>query len=102
LDPFWARSMKSSFAWRYANACEGEFQFRLRQDNCTNGQQVTTYPDPYYVTEGSGEAYSFHPGGAFFAFGDGSVHFLNDDINIREFAKLISKKDGLQVIGVDY
>jgi len=32
LDPFWARSMKSSFAWRYANACEGEFQFRLRQD----------------------------------------------------------------------
>jgi prepilin-type N-terminal cleavage/methylation domain-containing protein len=70
--------------------------------NCTNGQQVTTYPDPYYVTEGSGEPYSFHPGGAFFAFGDGSVHFLNDDINIREFAKLISKKDGLQVIGVDY
>jgi prepilin-type N-terminal cleavage/methylation domain-containing protein len=64
--------------------------------NCTNGQQVTTYPDPYYVTEGSGEAYSFHPGGAFFAFGDGSVHFLNDDISIREFAKLIAKKDGLQ------
>lgn len=63
--------------------------------NCTNGQQVTTYPDPYYVTEGSGEAFSFHPGGAFFAFGDGSVHFLNDDINIREFAKLISKADGL-------
>ncbi len=63
--------------------------------NCTNGQQVTTYPDPYYVTEGSGEAFSFHPGGAFFAYGDGSVHFLNDDINIREFAKLISKADGL-------
>jgi hypothetical protein len=35
LDPFWARSMKSSFAWRYANACEGEFQFRLRQDRRT-------------------------------------------------------------------
>src|SRR3954469_12323409 len=34
--------------------------------NCTNGQQVATYPDPYYVTEGSGEAFSFHPGGAFF------------------------------------
>jgi hypothetical protein len=64
--------------------------------NCANGQQVTTYPDPYYVTEGSGEAFSFHPGGAFFAYGDGSVHFLNDDINIREFAKLISKNDGLQ------
>jgi prepilin-type N-terminal cleavage/methylation domain-containing protein len=64
--------------------------------NCTNGQQVTTYPDPYYVTEGSGEAFSFHPGGAFFAYGDGSVHFLNDNIDIREFAKLISKNDGLQ------
>jgi hypothetical protein len=24
--------MKSSFASRYANACEGKFQFRLRQD----------------------------------------------------------------------
>jgi len=70
--------------------------------NCTNGQQVTTYPDPYYVTEGSGEAFSFHAGGAFFAFGDGSVHYVNDNIDIREFAKLISKKDGLQVTGVDY
>jgi len=24
--------MESSFAWRYANAREGKFQFRLRQD----------------------------------------------------------------------
>jgi prepilin-type N-terminal cleavage/methylation domain-containing protein len=67
--------------------------------NCTNGQQVTTYPDPYYVTEGSGEAFSFHPGGAFFAYGDGSVHFLNDNIDIRDFARLISKNDGLQSQG---
>jgi hypothetical protein len=28
--------MKSSFAWRYANAHEGKFQFRLRQDKDTN------------------------------------------------------------------
>src|SRR3972149_796088 len=35
FDPFWARSMKSSFAWRYTNAREGKFQFRLRQDITT-------------------------------------------------------------------
>ncbi len=70
--------------------------------NCTNGQQVTTYPDPYYVTDGSGEAYSFHPGGVHCAFGDGSVHFINETINIREFAKLIARADGKNIVGVDY
>ena len=56
--------------------------------NCTNGEDFASgpFPHPYYGSFGSGEAYAFHSGGANFAFGDGSVHFLSDDMDIREFA----------------
>ena len=62
--------------------------------NCTNGDDEggpATQPYPYYVTQGTGEAYSFHPGGANFVFGDGSVHFINEDISIRNFARLVTR-----------
>ena len=54
--------------------------------NCTNGEDFASgpFPHPYYGSFGSGEAYAFHNGGANFAFGDGSVHFLSDDMDIRE------------------
>jgi prepilin-type processing-associated H-X9-DG protein len=45
--------------------------------NCTN-QQV----------------YSFHPGGANVVFADGSVHFLNAGIDIRVFARLVTRAGG--------
>lgn len=62
--------------------------------NCTNGDDEggpNTQPYPYYVTQGTGEAYSFHPGGANFVFGDGAVHFINESINIRDFARLVTR-----------
>jgi hypothetical protein len=37
---------------------------------------------------------SFHPGGACFAYGDGSVKFLPDDININTYLALGSRNDG--------
>ena len=52
------------------------------------------FPHPYYGSEGSGEAYAFHPGGANFAFGDGSVRLLSDNISIREFARLVTRDGG--------
>ncbi len=63
--------------------------------NCTNGEDFanSSFPHPYYGSFGSGEAYSFHNGGANFAFGDGSVHFLSDDIDIREFARLVTRAE---------
>jgi prepilin-type N-terminal cleavage/methylation domain-containing protein/prepilin-type processing-associated H-X9-DG protein len=64
--------------------------------NCTNGQDVvalnggaTNYP--YYTTEGTGEVFSFHPGGANALFGDGSVHYLNSTITMPTFAALVTR-----------
>jgi prepilin-type processing-associated H-X9-DG protein len=61
--------------------------------NCTNGEDVATsgFPHPYYGSEGTAEAYAFHPGGANFVFGDGSVRFIAESIDIREFAKLVTR-----------
>jgi prepilin-type N-terminal cleavage/methylation domain-containing protein len=72
-----------------------------RAVNATNGAVALTYPDPYYSSEGTGEVYSFHSGGAFTVFGDGSVHFILDTINIREFARLVARGDGLESPKID-
>ena len=40
------------------------------------------------------EIYSFHPGGAVFAFGDGSVDFLRDDIDVDTFVSLFTRAAG--------
>jgi len=40
---------------------------------------------------GHRRAFAFHPAGANFAMGDGSVRFINENINIREFARLVTR-----------
>lgn len=63
--------------------------------NCTNGEHVgTAFPHPYYGTEGTAEAYAFHPGGAMFGLGDGSVRFIASTISMREFARLVTRDQG--------
>lgn len=52
--------------------CEGQLI------NCTNLEEV----------------YSFHPGGANFTYGDGSVHFVSEDTDIVTFAALHSRAGG--------
>jgi len=47
-------------------------------------------------TVGTGEVYSFHTGGAHAVFGDGSVKFISEQIDIREFAKLVTRDGGEQ------
>jgi prepilin-type N-terminal cleavage/methylation domain-containing protein/prepilin-type processing-associated H-X9-DG protein len=42
----------------------------------------------------NGEVYSFHPTGANALFADGSVHFLNANIDIRILARLITRAGG--------
>jgi prepilin-type N-terminal cleavage/methylation domain-containing protein/prepilin-type processing-associated H-X9-DG protein len=64
--------------------------------NCTNGEDFgrTPFPHPYYGSEGSAEAYAFHPGGANFAFGDASVRLLSQNVSIRDFARLVTRDGG--------
>lgn len=50
--------------------------------NCTNDREV----------------YSFHTGGANAVFADGSVHFLKDTIDIRVFARLVTRAGGEVVL----
>jgi prepilin-type N-terminal cleavage/methylation domain-containing protein/prepilin-type processing-associated H-X9-DG protein len=62
---------------------------------CTNGKDVgNTYPDPVFGTNGTGETYSFHTGGANLLFGDGSVRFARSEINIVTFAALVTRAGG--------
>lgn len=65
--------------------------------NCSNGFSVKglTYPYPApFGSNGTSNTYSFHSGGANILFGDGSVHFLNDSIDIRLYARMVTRKGG--------
>ena len=64
--------------------------------NCTNGEDIggQTFPYPYYGSEGTSEPYAFHPGGANFLIGDGSVKFVKETVGMRIFANLITRGGG--------
>jgi prepilin-type N-terminal cleavage/methylation domain-containing protein/prepilin-type processing-associated H-X9-DG protein len=70
--------------------------------NCTNGEDAagTPFPHPYYGSEGTSEAFAFHPGGANFLFGDGSVKFIKESIGIRTFASLVTRANG-EIVSAD-
>jgi prepilin-type N-terminal cleavage/methylation domain-containing protein/prepilin-type processing-associated H-X9-DG protein len=54
--------------------------------NCTNDREV----------------YSFHPGGANVVFADGSVHYLKETTDIRNFARLVTYAGGDFVSAGDF
>jgi prepilin-type N-terminal cleavage/methylation domain-containing protein len=65
--------------------------------NVTNGIELgSAYPHPYFGVDGTGQPYSFHGGGIMSAFVDGSARFLNESLDIRVLARLISR-DGSEV-----
>jgi prepilin-type N-terminal cleavage/methylation domain-containing protein/prepilin-type processing-associated H-X9-DG protein len=69
---------------------------------CTNGKDVgNVYPDPVFGTNGTGETYSFHTGGANALFGDGSVHFIRSTVNIVTYAALVTRA-GNETVPADY
>lgn len=69
--------------------------------NATNGESVETAPfgTGYYGTDGGGEVYAFHPGGANIACGDASVKMLGPDISIRLFSSLVTRAGGEVIAG---
>ena len=62
--------------------------------NATNGQLLNGYPDAYYGTDGTGQIYAFHTGGANALIADGSVRFLRSSTDIRVLAALVSRNGG--------
>jgi prepilin-type N-terminal cleavage/methylation domain-containing protein len=65
--------------------------------NAASGENEagSTFPYPYYGSQGTAEAYSFHSLGANFVFGDGAVHFLTESLDIMTFARFVARADGL-------
>ncbi len=71
--------------------------------NVTNGIALgATYPDPYFGVDGTGQPYSFHTGGIMTTFVDGGARFLSSNIDIRLFARLISRDSGDINTDVDF
>ena len=65
-----------------------------RAMNVTNGENLGTYPHPYYGVDGTSQVYSFHTGGVISAFVDGSARLLSDNMDIRILARLVSRDGG--------
>jgi prepilin-type processing-associated H-X9-DG protein len=67
--------------------------------NRTNGYDVgaESYGNSGYPsvgTEGSSQPYSFHPTGANVLMGDGSVLFIDEQIDIGVIAALVTRNQG--------
>lgn len=71
--------------------------------NVTNGIALgSAYPHAYFGVDGTGQPYSFHTGGNMSAFVDGSARFLSSNIDIRIFARLISRDCGEVLNDLDF
>jgi prepilin-type processing-associated H-X9-DG protein len=97
----WSRP-GSEIAWLRGSSADGTVFPGPVAINATNGQQVTAYPDPFYGVDGTGQVYGFHTGGVNTLFVDGSVHFLDQSVNIGTFAALVTRAGGEIVSGLDF
>jgi prepilin-type N-terminal cleavage/methylation domain-containing protein/prepilin-type processing-associated H-X9-DG protein len=67
----------------------------------TSGLTDTTkYGNPALGTDGTGQIYSFHTGGANCLAGDGSVRFVRDSVDVITFAAYVTR-DGGEVFNID-
>lgn len=66
--------------------------------NTTNGIALgSTYPDPFFGVDGTGQAYAFHGSGITAVFVDGSAKYLSSNIDVRVYAGMISR-NGSEII----
>jgi prepilin-type N-terminal cleavage/methylation domain-containing protein/prepilin-type processing-associated H-X9-DG protein len=87
--------------WRWADA-DGSYGVSTQPNNrapIALARTAGDYQTPDRTIEGSNsqnndEAFSFHPGGVNVLYGDGSVHFIKETINIVTWRSLITPKGG--------
>ncbi|MGL4514018.1 MAG: DUF1559 domain-containing protein [Lacipirellulaceae bacterium] len=98
--------LKSFPMWLGTYDEDGSTLFKTRDViNCNIGGAafpLSTF-DIDRLPTGSGTddcSYSWHPGGAYFSFVDGSVHFLTEDLDVRLFWLLGDRYDGLTINGL--
>jgi prepilin-type N-terminal cleavage/methylation domain-containing protein len=76
---------------------------RIYVQGATTGGSSVTRPGPCALNcTNDHEVYSFHFGGANAVFADGSVHFLKAGIDIRIFARLVTRAGGEVVSTGDF
>jgi prepilin-type N-terminal cleavage/methylation domain-containing protein/prepilin-type processing-associated H-X9-DG protein len=90
--------------WRWAEPDGAIVSSNVINNKSGSGHEPVQYPQSSTVPgDGAGpndEIYSFHPGGANALFGDGSVRFLKESLNIVIQRSLITP-DGGEVISSD-
>lgn len=77
--------------------------------NCTNGEDYlkggsddkSIVPLPFYGAYGTSETFAFHPAGANVLFGDGSVQLISENVDIRIYARLVTRKGGEVISATD-
>jgi prepilin-type N-terminal cleavage/methylation domain-containing protein/prepilin-type processing-associated H-X9-DG protein len=97
-DLGWASGTRASLRNTGSRINAGDLLFSKRpipswNDDGSAGGGPATLPDPTNADLVGGFS-SNHPGGANFAFGDGSVRFLSESINRRIFQCLGNRADG--------
>jgi len=76
----------------WADFLNGENWLEGRRADGTDSGNGGECPINCSNARGAG-AYSFHVGGAFFLFADGSVHFINQNINLATLASLVTRQN---------
>ncbi|MCE9607762.1 MAG: DUF1559 domain-containing protein [Planctomycetia bacterium] len=93
----WSRNANDIRLQGYTRDGETEIgPFAINAANGTQVEDITTSAttggnNVAYGTDGTGAIYSFHAGGAHVAFGDASVKFLSEKIDIAVLAALVTR-----------
>jgi prepilin-type N-terminal cleavage/methylation domain-containing protein/prepilin-type processing-associated H-X9-DG protein len=91
--------------WRWAEPDEGYGVSGVPNNKFRPDHELGNWPTGPFIAQGNNagnndEIASFHPGGANILYGDGSVRFLKDSVNVVTLRGLVTLKGG-EVISAD-
>ena len=91
-DLGWASGTRATLRNTGSKINSGPFALLANEDTITGNSSVKNQPSSV------GGFGSSHPGGALFAFGDGSVRFVSDNIDRKLFERLGDRSDGQLIL----